>query len=341
LVPTQVNPAPPVIINPTARRQFIDIPWPDLNRIIPTPKKEKIITSVIKPPNGLIPRLEKIRHMEQVGWQRNPENFAEADGNPRGVVAKFPVYLASYANGDWDCNVHLSPGGNIDAGSLPDLIAKVNEWSHEKIKGTVVPTPLDIGSPDLLAKMPPFILFTGHKDFVLTGTEIENLRTYLENGGAIWGDNALPGDGSRFGIAFRREMKRVVPDKDKNFEDLPLTHEIFTKSWFDLTQVPPGMNYYAEPLQHLDIDGKIAIIYTPNDYSDLFFMRILPGDVEEGATESLPNSPLFTNSVFLYNRRIFFRNFQLDSALQAQRLGMNILGFLLVRFDKELLLGPP
>ena len=39
-------------------------------------------------------------------------------------------------------------------------------------------------------------------------------------GGAIWGDNALPGWGSRFDVAFRREMKRVVPDIEPSEPEL-------------------------------------------------------------------------------------------------------------------------
>jgi hypothetical protein len=121
----------------------------------------------------------------------------------------------------------------------------VNEWSHGHITGEVKPTPLDIGGTDLLDKKPPFIFFTGHKDFILTDQEIQNLRDYLQIGGCIWGDNALAGQGSRFDVAFRREMKRVVPDLDKNFTPMSITDEIFTKSWFPISKLPTGMNYYT------------------------------------------------------------------------------------------------
>src|SRR5208282_4050823 len=130
----------------------------------------------------------------------------------------------------------------------------------------------NIDSPALLTDPPPFIYFTGHKDFQLTDSEIENLRKYLQVGGAIWGDSALAGDGSRFDVAFHREMKRVLPDADKNFEPLPMTHDIFTKSWFPISKVPTGMNYRADPVQIINLDGKLAVIYTPNDYSDMMTM---------------------------------------------------------------------
>jgi len=121
-----------------------------------------------------------------------------------------------------------------------------------------------------------------------------------------------------------------------------MTDDLFIKSWYPINNLPTGMNYYQEPIEHLDIDGKLAILYTPNDYSDLFFMHILPGDQASSGYE--PNlktqDPLFTSVTFGRNRKIFFRNFELPSCLLAQQFGMNIIGYMLVRFDKDLLLTP-
>jgi hypothetical protein len=344
-VPTQTVSTPTTTITaPTAAPAFT-VPLPDITPdATPVDMQQKMTQPVMSQPKGLsAERLAKIMETEKA-WGRDRDNILESNSDPKNIIAHFPVYLASYADGDWSCNVHLTNDGKIDAGSLPDLVAKMNEWSHGKITGEVVPTPLDIGSSDLLDKKPPFIFFTGHKNFVLTDQEVQNLRDYLQIGGAIWGDNTLAGRGSRFDVAFRREMKRVVPDLDKNFEPVPMTYDIYTKSWFNITKLPQGMNYYDEPLEHLDIDGKLAILYTPNDYSDLFFMHILPGDTQVGEwypdAKSKPFSPLFTLATFLFNKDIFFRNFELPSCLAAQQLGMNIIGYLLVRFDKDMLLTP-
>jgi len=174
-------------------------------------------------------------------WHRTQEQILNHD-----PTCTFPVYVASYADGDWACNLQLDKEGNIEAGSIPNLVAKINEWSHGQIKGTVVPKPLNIASPELLDKMPPFIFFTGHKDFVLTEAEVANLREYLFRGGLIWGDNALAGAGSRFDVNFRREMKRVIPDPDKKFVPYSVTDDIFSKGRYPLSEIPPGMNYSAE-----------------------------------------------------------------------------------------------
>ena len=342
-VPTHPAASLSTVITSTAPTVTINIPMPDIVQSEAPPEVQQTMTQQpVTTPNTISAvRLAKIMDTEEKSWNRSRENILESGSDPKNVVAKFPVYLASYADGDWGCNIHFGKDGKIDAGSLPDLVAKMNEWSQGHLTGEVEPTPLNIGGPDLLDKKPPFIFFTGHKNFILTDTEIQNLRDYLQIGGAIWGDNALAGRGSRFDVAFRREMKRVVPDLDKTFEPMPLTYDVFTKSWFPISKVPEGMDYFDEPLEHLDIDGKLAIIYTPNDYSDLFCMHILPGDTQIGPGWADPasGSPLFTFDLFNLNGD-FFHNFTLPSCLAAHQLGMNIIGYLLVRFDKDLLLTP-
>ena len=250
----------------------------------------------------------------------------------------YPVFVASYADGDWSCNTNLDADGNIVAGSIPNLAAKIQEWTHNSVRAHVVAKPLKIAGPDLMAQQPPFIFFTGHKDFVLTDEEVKNLQSYVAEGGAIWGDNAEAGIGSRFDVAFRREMKRVIPSEP--FQPLATDAEIF-KGRYQFEETPKGMNYLAEPIEHVDLDGKLAILYTPNDYSDLYTMRILPGDEEIEGTLPTTNSPLITSGLFLGNSSLYFRNYTLPSSLAVQHLGLNIVTYLVTRFDDILQLAPP
>jgi hypothetical protein len=71
-------------------------------------------------------------------------------------------------------------------------------------------------------------------------------------------------------------------------------------------------------------------------------MRILPGDTQMGLAYMTrkATSPLVTNALFLGNRGIFFRNYELPSCLACDQFAMNVIGHLLVRFDKDLLLTP-
>ena len=341
-LPSNVSPAPSLIVTPAGAHSFsLPPPTPNIDiSIAPAPTKPT--APKIHNPAGPSPeRLQKILSFITQGQGRSLTDIQESDRNPVNYHGHFIVYLASYADGDWNCNVTMNNGA-IQAGSLPDLVAKMNEWSHANMQGTLVPTPLNIAGRDLMDKKPPFIFFAGHKDFHLTDQEVSNLQEYLENGGAIWGDNCLPGSGSRFDVAFHREMKRVIPDRDLQFQKVPMDYPIFNGNFTKITELPTGMNFYREPLEHLDLDGRLAIIYTPNDYSDLFCMRILPGDqAAEGWQPRFgSDSPLFTFGSFGANSSIFFRNFTLPASLKAQRLGLNIVGYLMVRFDKDFLLGP-
>ena len=336
-VSTKINSNQAAAITTTTAVPTFNIPLPNLDAAASISKVNQALTTpVVKSASGLPSRLAGIKAFVQA--YREGGNL-DSNGDPHNVkTAPFPIYVASYANGDWSYGTVLQDGA-ILAGCMPNLVEKINQWSHGNIKGQVMRQPLDIGGPDLLAKKPPFIYFTGHKDFVLTDQEIENLRNYLQNGGAIWGDNALAGFGSRFDVAFRREMKRVIPDPDKNFEPMVMTHEVFVKSWFTINKLPLGINYYAEPIQHLDLDGKLAIIYTSNDYTDLMNVHIISNDTEID-TNWPPKFVLRTDAMAYLNRDVFFRNLNLDSVLAADRLGMNIIGFLLVRFDADILLTP-
>ena len=111
----------------------------------------------------------------------------------------------------------------------------------------------------------------GTRRFVLTDKEVSNLREYIRVGGCIWGDSSVPGLRSRFDLAFRREMKRVLPDVGLNFEPLPADHPLFTSGYFPkIKQVPAGLNFYQLPIYALKRHGEIAILDTANDYGDMW-----------------------------------------------------------------------
>lgn len=207
--------------------------------------------------------------------------WGKGSGSGTGTRSRefeFTAYIGQYDGGDW--NSTISTVGNkgfdpekINNGSLPNLLAYISDHSGGKIKTNYKNVKaIKLSSPDFFSLKPPFIFMTGSKDFVLTEAEVENLRKYVSLGGAIWGDSSRPGRNSRFDIAFRREMKRVLPDKDKEWEEIPLTHPVFTGHAYypEVKGVPPGINFYKEPVYCLKIYGEIAVIYTANDYGDMW-----------------------------------------------------------------------
>ncbi len=249
---------------------------------------------------------------------------------------KFTAYVAKYAGGDWNSTVRMRNGKDIDFGSLPNLLYLMNKWSGDRIQAQANAVPLDLSSDEIFTIKPPFIFFTGRRDFVLTGREVENLRKYIQLGGAVWGDATLPGRRSRFDLAFRREMKRVVPDVNKDFEPLPPDHPLFARTYFpEVRGVPPGLNYYQEPVYAIKIYGEVAILYTANDYGDMWQIGLTErGEIDFRKDE---NDNFVGLNYELWQRRAnYFRNLEPKPIQDSYKFGINIVVHLLTRWEDRL-----
>ncbi len=255
-------------------------------------------------------------------------------GVHRNRTFRFTAYVAKYAGGDWDSTTRFRDG-KATAGALPNLLYLINKWSADRIKAAADPEPLELASDALFRVKPPFIFFTGHKDFVLTETEVENLRQYLQFGGAIWGDSSLPGRRSRFDLAFRREMKRIVGES-ADFEALPRDHAIFTKTYFpEIRDVPPGLNYFREPIYAMKIYGEIAVLYTANDYGDMWQIGLNErGEYDE--RRDAHDEFVAINKEIWSHREIYFRNLEPKPLSDAYKFGTNIVLHLLTRWEDKL-----
>lgn len=270
--------------------------------------------------------------------------YAKGGGGPGSNVKSrefaFTAYLAKYAGGDWASTVRLS-AGKIKYGSLPNLLYTMNAWSKGKIEANPLPEPLELSSDDMFSKKAAFILFTGHKDFVLTPKEVENLQKYIRLGGCVWGDSSLPGRNSRFDIAFRREMRRVIPDKNKDFEALNSDHPVFTNGYYpEITSPPPGVNYYADKVEVLRIYGEIAVIYTMNDYGDMWQMGITP-DGKIDLSKDKNSMFVAVNPTILDLSDTYIRNVGDPKALElAYKFGTNMVIHLITRWEDKLRFVP-
>ena len=87
----------------------------------------------------------------------------------------FTAYLAKYQGGDWDSTVRIEDG-RIWAGSLPNLLYIITKLSKRKSTAEPQVEPLGLASDEIFVKKPPFIWFTGHRDFTLTDKEVEKSR---------------------------------------------------------------------------------------------------------------------------------------------------------------------
>ena len=288
----------------------------------------KIKTDMSKKIEGArIARLQGVRKFQK-DWG--------VSGSKRSTKAKFTIFQAKYQDGDWNCNPT----------SLKNMMLQIRAWSRDRIDAQIVPEVLDIGTDKLFTLKPPFVYLTGHKDFHLTDNEVKNLRDYLVLGGAIWADSALAGRRSRFDIAFRREMKRVLPDRD--FEIVPENHEVFDM-FFDNIGLPTGMNNYHEPIEMINIGGKLAVLYTLNGYGHFWEARLnRDGKIEYGRINLAKRKEKpkwrYVHGPHLRSprseSRIIYRNISDETTRNAYKFGINVVVHLLTRYQRDFMLLP-
>ncbi|MFA7232963.1 MAG: DUF4159 domain-containing protein [Terrimicrobiaceae bacterium] len=287
---------------------------PDLPRPIPAPNLEK-----------LSPEAAGAMRVFREDWVINPPG-----GRPPEY--QFTAYIGQYGKGDWN-STSLVVNNKVESGSLPNLLYFMSAFSNNRVKTDYRNVKaIRLNSDELFSVKPPFVFLTGTRDFELTQQEVENLRTYLQLGGAVWGDSSVPGKNSRFDIAFRREMKRVISDVDKDWEPLSARHPIFTKAFFpEIREVPPGLNSYREPVEVLRMHGKVAVVYTANDYGNMWQIGLdKTGQIDLRRNEK--GAFVATNQKIWDNRGIYLRNLSPDSLRQSYKFGANIVIHLLDRW---------
>lgn len=299
-----------------------------------------VINPVVKPPgmnpvpSALLTGPGNVLSPEE--WKRL-KTFADWREPGRGDMAfTFTAFLGQYRGGNWNSTVRVK-NGEITGGSLPNLLYAMSKWSKNRIRTNereVKALPLD--SPELLTSRPPFIFLTGTRDFRLTDREVENLRNYLQHGGAVWGDSSVPGHRSAFDIAFRREMKRVVGGVDTEFETLPANHEVFTNGYHrQIRELPEGVNHYRESVRVLRMFGEIAVIQTVNDYGDMWQVG-LDKDGQIDTSRNKDGEYVALNAALWNHRGIYVRNLEQPAVEQAYQFGINMIMHLLTRWEGRL-----
>ena len=289
-------------------------------------KIETDMTSKIKAAN--IARLQGVRKFQK-SWG--------VTGRKKATRAKFSIFKAKYQDGDWNCNPE----------DLKNLLLQIRRWSKDRLDASMYPEILDVGTEQLFTLKPPFIYLTGHKDFHFKEQEVKNIRDYLMLGGAVWADSALAGRRSRFDIAFRREMKRVLPDRD--FEDVNPDHEMFD-TYFNRIGMPSGMNFYEEPIEKIDIGNELAVLYTLNGYGHFWESRLKrDGKIEWALVNVNTNRLGKPRWRHVYGphlssprqiTRTLYRNVNDKTVHNSYKFGINVIVHLLTRYQKYFKLLP-
>jgi len=151
-------------------------------------------------------------------------------------------------------------GDRTDAYNLIDLANKLLGVKYRYVE-------IDLDQFSYTPGEVPILYLTGHQDFVLTTDQLEGLHAYLKDGGSLWGDACC---GNKiFTDAFRREMKRLLPERP--FRRVPLDHPLFD-CFYKVRQVqvqegtqPPRT---ADPeLEMIALGCRAAVVLTRWDLS--------------------------------------------------------------------------
>lgn len=153
------------------------------------------------------------------------------------------VQLQYSGGGDWYAN----PSG------LPNLLRAIRERTGLDVMDR--PLQLKVTDPNLWSH--PYLYLTGHGNVRFSEEEIQILRRYLTSGGFMHADDNYGLDES-----FRREMKRVFPDKD--LVELPASHPVY-HTMYDFPRGMPKIHQHdGRPAQGFGIvhEGRVIVFYS-------------------------------------------------------------------------------
>lgn len=137
--------------------------------------------------------------------------------------------------------------------SLPNLMRFIQE--HTDIPTSDKEAVVSIGSEELFSYS--IVYMNGHGNVLFSEKEAEFLRRYLIGGGFLIADDNYGMDKS-----FRREIKKVFPDKELVL--LPKTHPIFNVTFLFPGGIPKIHEHDGNPSQAYAIfhEGEMVVFYS-------------------------------------------------------------------------------
>jgi hypothetical protein len=104
------------------------------------------------------------------------------------------------------------------------------------------PLPLIVRPTDEALFQCPFVMLWQAESLYFSDEDAAQLRKYLLKGGFIWSDDSW---GSFAWDNFEAEIRKVLPDPQYRFADLPPSHPMY-RTMYELKKVPqiPAINYW-------------------------------------------------------------------------------------------------
>ena len=93
------------------------------------------------------------------------------------------------------------------------------------------------------------------------------------------------------------------------------------------------MNYWREPIEIIDIDGRIAVIYNLNDYGEMMLATLdqTGSEIKKGQSAKTPGYWFEGHLVRHNNNRIFANVDDFPTILDAYMMNIDILAYILTR----------
>ena len=148
--------------------------------------------------------------------------------------------------------------GGGDWYSSPTALTNLINFAKENIPLSLDPEYDDvhIGSSDIHDY--PFLYLTGHGNIDVNNAEMDNLRSYLENGGFLYIDDDYGLD-----EFIRPILKEIFPDEE--FIEMPHDHPIYSNVFEFPDGRPPKVHEHdGDPPQAFGIhrNGRLVLLYT-------------------------------------------------------------------------------
>jgi hypothetical protein len=151
----------------------------------------------------------------------------------------------------------LKYGGGGDWYSNPGSLSNLMNFIEDNTNLNMVndPSIVDIDSPELFSYH--YLYMNGHGNVYFSEDEVKRLRFYLENGGFLHADDNYGMDKS-----FRREIKKVFPDKE--LVELPFSHSVYHSVFEFPKGLPKVHEHDGKPPQGFGIfhNKKLVVFYT-------------------------------------------------------------------------------
>jgi hypothetical protein len=153
---------------------------------------------------------------------------------------------------DWD-----------DPGLIPNLLSEVSKRTNVKVSQESKYQELRLAN----IEDTPLIYLTGHKSFKLSDDQRQTLHEYTKLGGTIMFEN----DHGPFAGSVMREMREMFGETPK---PIPLSDPIFQEMQYKVDEIPRGDLQERKPLLGIQKDGRWVVIFSRNDYGDVYANRV-------------------------------------------------------------------